>query len=94
MTNVPRIKDSHEGWEYDRNKVDEMVLALLHLNKEYHHKDIPPSAWKSHCWNAMNRLHAKGYISNPVNTNKSVNLTTQGDLKSKELFEKYFSSAR
>jgi hypothetical protein len=48
------------------------------------------SVWKSFDWDAMNRLHAKGYISNPVSKAKSVVLTekklTEAERLSKKLF--------
>jgi Mn-dependent DtxR family transcriptional regulator len=40
---------------------------------------------KSHDWDALNRLHEKGYIGNPVNKNKSVALTEEGRVKAEEL---------
>ena len=45
------------------------------------------AAWKSHDWDALHRLHEKGYIENPVSKNKSVGLTEEGRQKS------YFSLA-
>jgi hypothetical protein len=45
---------------YDRDKVDEMVLALLWLTPAGDGR-----AWKGHDWDALDRLHAKGYISDP-----------------------------
>ncbi len=47
--------------EYDKDKVDEMVLALLHLTMH----DRGTRAWKGMDWDAMDRLHDKGYIGNP-----------------------------
>jgi len=41
--------------EYDKDKVDEMVLALLFLTIHDNGR-----AWKGHDWGAMNRLHKKG----------------------------------
>jgi len=38
----------------------------------------------------LNRLHEKGYISNPVGKAKSVGMTEEGFLKAKELFERHF----
>ena len=35
-------------------------------------------SWKGFNFEAMNRLHARGLIENPVNTNKSVHLTAEG----------------
>jgi hypothetical protein len=71
--------------EYDKDKVDEMVLALLFLT---FHDDC--RAWKGHDWGAMNRLHEKGMISNPVKKTKSVFFTEQGLDRSRELFMKHF----
>ncbi|HEX7288242.1 MAG TPA: DUF6429 family protein [Candidatus Angelobacter sp.] len=71
--------------DYDENKVDEMVLALLYLTI---HDDN--RAWKGHSWDAMDRLHAKGYISNPATAAKSVMLTAEGMERAEQLFEKHF----
>ena len=46
--------------EYDEDKVDEMVLALLFLTLHDNYR-----AWKGHDWGAMDRLHKKGMIENP-----------------------------
>lgn len=46
--------------EIDEEKIDQAVLALLHLT--LHDGD---RAWKSFDWDAMNRLHEKGLICNP-----------------------------
>ena len=46
--------------EYDEDKVDEMVLALLFLTLHDGYR-----AWKGHDWEAMDRLHNKGMIANP-----------------------------
>ena len=71
--------------EYDKDKVDEMVLALLYLTL---HSD--GRAWKGHDWEAMERLHEKGLISDPVNKAKSVGLTAEGEKRAEELFRKHF----
>jgi hypothetical protein len=75
--------------EYDKDKVDEMVLALLHLTS---FADGPSAtrAWKSMDWDAMDRLYEKGYISDPKSKAKSVMFSDEGFRLSKELFEKYF----
>ncbi len=72
--------------DYDKEKVDEAVLALLYLT--LHGDD---RAWKSFDWDAMNRLHEKGYIFNPVGKAKSVVLTEEGLKASEQLFHKLFS---
>jgi hypothetical protein len=47
--------------DYDEDKLDEVVLALLYQNFFYH--DGILRAWKTFDWDAMDRLHAKGFIS-------------------------------
>ena len=47
--------------EYDKDKVDETVLALLYLTIH----DQGTRAWKGMDWDAMDRLHDKGYIGDP-----------------------------
>jgi Mn-dependent DtxR family transcriptional regulator len=41
-------------------------------------------------WDAMDRLHDKGYIGNPKTKAKSVTLTEKGERLSEELFKKHF----
>jgi hypothetical protein len=55
------------------DRIDEAVLALLYLG--LHDGD---RAWKSFDWDAMARLHEKGFISDPVGKAKSVEFTEQG----------------
>jgi hypothetical protein len=71
--------------EYDHKKVDEVVLALLWLTPAG-----PQRAWKSHDWEAMERLHAKGYISDPKSRAKSVVFSEEGERRARELFERHF----
>jgi Domain of unknown function (DUF6429) len=69
-----------------------MVLALLYLTM---FKDRPDyRAWKSHDWDSLDRLHAKGYISDPATKAKSVMMTEEGVKRSRELFEKHFARPR
>jgi hypothetical protein len=77
--------------EYDKDKVDEMVLALLYLTM-FDEDQYGARAWKSHDWGAMDRLHQKGYISDPKSKAKSVVMTEEGAKRAKELFEKHFRS--
>ena len=72
--------------EYDKDKVDEMVLALLWLTQWGDGR-----AWKGHDWEAMDRLHAKGYISDPKSVAKSVVLSEEGMGLARELFERHFA---
>lgn len=76
--------------DYDADKVDEMVLALLSLTIT-EENDEGARTWKSHDWNAMDRLHAKGYIWDPRSKAKSVVLTPDGVRRSRELFKQHFT---
>ncbi len=40
----------------------------------------------------MDRLHEKGYISNPKSKAKSVALSDEGARRAEELFKKHFSA--
>ena len=71
-----------------KDKIDEMVLALLYLTTFENHGII--RAWKSHDWDALDRLYEKNYISNPKSKSKSVQLSDEGARLSRELFNKYF----
>jgi hypothetical protein len=72
--------------EFDHDKVDEVVLALMYLTLHGHGR-----AWKGFDWDSLNRLHEKGYIGNPVSKAKSVVLTEEGEAEAERLFGKYFS---
>ena len=77
--------------DVDTDKIDETVLALLYLTRC--DDKFRAASWKSHDWDALNRLHEKGFIEDPVNKNKSVGLTQAGRAKSEELFHKLFGKA-
>ena len=70
----------------DTEKVDEAVLALLYLGL---HETA--RTWKSFDWDAMQRLHDKGYITSPVSKAKSVVFTEEGFKESERLFRKLFT---
>lgn len=71
--------------EIDPDRIDEAVLALLFLGRHDEYR-----TWKSFDWNAMERLHAKGFISNPIGKAKSVVFTEEGLHQSQALFQKLF----
>ena len=75
--------------EYNKDKADELALALLYLTT-FEEKGYGPRAWKGMDWGVMNRLHEKGYIGNPKSKAKSVYLTEEGARLSEALFKKYF----
>ena len=74
--------------DVDAEKLEQAVLALLHLNMI--DEKSGKRAWKVLPWTVMDRLHQKGYISDPATKNKSVWLSEEGANLSKELFEKLF----
>ena len=76
--------------EYNKDKVDEMTLALLYLVM-HEESEFGARAWKGFDWDTMNRLHDKGFIGDPVSKAKSVIVTPKGCKKAKELFEKHFA---
>lgn len=77
--------------DYDEEKVDEMVLALLYLTTFRDKLEV--RAWKGLDWDSLNRLHEKGYISDPRSKAKSVMLSQEGARLSEELFRKHFGKA-
>jgi Domain of unknown function (DUF6429) len=75
--------------EIDEEMIDDTVLAPLYLTT---FADKPRwRAWKSHSWDVLDRLHQKGYISDPATKAKSVLLTDEAAQRSQDLFEKYFA---
>ncbi len=71
--------------ELDSEKIGRAVLALLYLGLHDENR-----AWKTFDWDVMNRLHEKGYISNPVSKTKSVMFTEEGLREAKRLLETQF----
>ena len=76
---------------YDEEKVDEMVLALLYLTS-FTERGIT-RAWKGQDWDVLNRLCEKGLISDPKSKAKSVVLSEDAAKESARLFQKYFASS-
>ena len=73
--------------ELDTDRVDTAVLALLLLGLHDGSR-----VWKTFDWDAMNRLHAKGFISDPVGKAKSVVLTAEGRREAERLFQMMFAT--
>lgn len=69
----------------DEEKIDEAVLALLFLGVHDGFR-----TWKSFDWDAMERLHEKGLISNPVGKAKSVEFSEEGLRRSEQSFMRLF----
>ncbi len=78
--------------DYDPNKVDEMVLALLWLTA-FDEDEFGARAWKSQDWDALDRLHAAGYISNPKSKAKSVELSPEGVTGAGSVQASFFAKA-
>lgn len=74
--------------EWDEDRIDDAVLALLQLTLHQGNR-----AWKGHDWKVLGRLHAKGMIDGPVGRVKSVALTHEGLQESGRLFDKLFSKS-
>ena len=75
--------------EIDTERVDSAVLALLLLGLHDGRR-----AWKGFDWDAMERLHKKGFISDPVGKAKSVVLTEEGLREAERLFAEMFAARR
>lgn len=74
--------------EYDEERVDEAVLALLWLTM-FEDRQITRT-WKNYDWKALDRLHSKGFIADPKSKAKSVVVTEAGKDRARELFQKLF----
>ena len=75
--------------DMDYDKIDDCTLALLYLVTS--EGKYGARAWKSFDWETMNRLHEKGYISDPKRKAKSVAVSEEGLARARELFEHFFA---
>jgi hypothetical protein len=71
--------------ELDHAKIDRAVLALLYLGLH-----DGARAWKGFDWDALNRLHERGFISNPRGKAKSAVFTEEGLSEARRLLEELF----
>jgi hypothetical protein len=69
------------------DRIDGCVLAPLLLGRQDGQR-----VWKSFGWDAMDRLHKKGLISEPVGRAKSVVLTNDGLENAERLFRDLFAT--
>ncbi len=74
--------------DYDKDKVDEMTLALLYLVMS--RQGEGGRAWKTFELETMKRLHKTGWISGLQSRSAYVTLTKEGADKAEELFRKHF----
>ena len=88
--------------DYDADKVDDAVLALLWLTA-WREAVVPAGAlgpgepaaevwraWKGFDWGALDRLHAAGLIDDPKSKARSVHLTSAGRARAEGLFRDLF----
>lgn len=75
--------------DIDTDRIDQAVTALLYLGL---HDGC--RAWKGFDWDALDRLHKKGLILDPVNKAKSVVLTEEGLREAERLFHELFAAQR
>jgi Domain of unknown function (DUF6429) len=75
--------------EIDTERVDAAVLALLLLGLHDGGR-----VWKGFDWDALDRLHRKGFISDSVGKAKSVVLTEAGEREAERLFAEMFTAQR
>ena len=72
--------------DIDPARIDAAALALLHLGLHDGNR-----AWKSFDWEVMNRLHAQGWIGDPVSKAKAVTLTEDGLREAERQFRALFA---
>ena len=75
--------------DIDPERIDDAVLALLWLGLHDGWR-----AWKGFDWDALDRLHRKGMISDPVGKAKSVVFTEEGLREAERLFGELFAARR
>ena len=71
--------------DYDEGKIDEVILALLAALEFDNGR-----AWKRLDFDALDRLFANGFISQPKGRAESVHLTDEGLRRGKLLAARYF----
>ncbi len=72
--------------DIDPERIDDAVLALLWLGLHDGRR-----AWKGFDWDALDRLHRKRMISDPVGKARSVVFTEQGRREAERLFRAFFA---
>lgn len=71
----------------DDQLIEEAVLALLAA-----FSSDSGNTWKGFDFEIMNRLHEQGFISDPVNRNKSIWLTDDGLKRGRQIAERLFTT--
>lgn len=76
--------------DYDKDKVDDATLALLHLGLT--RTPTGGRAWKAFDLQTLARLHQKGWIAEPRIKDITIEMTPAGARRAEELFRKYFQT--
>ena len=76
--------------DIDKDKIAEAALAILSLTAQA--EADYTRVWKGLDWDLLDLLHEKGWISNPVGKQKSVQLTEEGIKLAQEYVSKHFGS--
>jgi uncharacterized protein DUF6429 len=66
-------------------------LALMYLTTFEEHGVF--RTWKGYDWGVLNRLHKRGWITDPVSKAKSVSLSDEAQRLSRDMFERHFRRA-
>ena len=74
--------------DLDTDKIDDVVLALLVLGRHNGWR-----AWKAFDWEATNRLHDRGYISDPRSRAQPVVFTEDGLARAERLLGELFGKS-
>ncbi|MDB5984920.1 MAG: transposase [Pseudomonas sp.] len=73
--------------EYDDKLIEDAVLALLATFSSDN-----GNAWKGFDFETMDRWHEHGFISDPVNKNKSIWLTAEGLERGRQIADRLFGA--
>ncbi len=84
---MPEITIDWDSIDWDR--VDEAVLALMLLGVHQGWR-----TWKGFDWKVLDRLHEKGFITDPKSKAKSVIFTEEGLKESQRVFQRSFARSR
>ena len=76
-----------EPTDLDEELLAEAALALMSLTQ--HEGD---RVWKQYPWHLTDRLHEKGYISDPKNKAKSLRLTPEGQAHAQRILRERFAN--
>jgi len=78
--------------DYDKDKVDELTLALLYLGMT---KDKSGGrAWKTFDLTTLKRLREKGWIEEPRIRDVTLKVTPEGMKRAEELFQHWCGSSK